>query len=68
MTLNPGAYTAIVTGMSSTATPDTFDEVLITSVQPLDELVIAYRDDLTANGSAFRYVQASIRQIRAFTG
>jgi integrase len=42
------------------------DRYAATRKQPLDELVVAYRDHLTAEGSAFRYVQATVRQIRAF--
>lgn len=43
-----------------------FDRYAATRKQPLDELVVAFRDHLTAAGSAFRYVQATVRQIREF--
>lgn len=42
------------------------DRYAATRKQPLDELVVAYRDHLTTAGSELRYVQATVRQIRAF--
>jgi integrase len=42
------------------------DRYAVTRKQPLEELVVTYRDHLTAQGSAFRYVQATVRHIREF--
>ncbi|HEX5050421.1 MAG TPA: site-specific integrase [Planctomycetota bacterium] len=42
------------------------DRYAASRVMPLEELVVAYREHLQAQACAFRYVQATVRQVRDF--